>query len=305
MGVEVKPVIAYTGQTARAKSYVFPAKGLQAADTDSWKAVNRAWASGRSVWRDGATGEFSLTARAGFQERKRPRVALYRSEIPVMDEGWTRWMFEQFGFAYQSLRNGEILKGGLRERFDVIVFPDQSPSTIHNGYRPGTMPREYVGGLGESGAHALLDFARAGGTLIFLNDSTDYAIGHLGVPLRNVVGGLGNRDFFCPGSLLNVKLDTRHAITQGLPADIAIWSEGNAAWDVPAGSTAKPLAQYPASGVLASGWLLGERYLAGKSALVEVPMGQGRAVLFGMRPQYRAQTYQSVKLLFNAMLGLP
>ena len=302
MGVDVRPTIAYAGPWARAAELRFPSKPLAAGDSDTWKQVNRIWAGGASVWRDPATGDFAAKAGPGLVEKKRPRIGLYRSHIPVMDEGWTRWILEQFGFRYTSLQNADIIGGKLNERYDVIVFPDQSPSTIHNGYRPGVMPAEFTGGLGDAGAQALVEFARAGGTLVFLNDSTDYATGHLGVPLRNVVSGVPSRDFYCPGSLLNVTLDTKHPLTRGLPAGIAIWSEGSAAWEIPEGSSARSIARYPGSGVLASGWLLGERYVAGHSALVDAPMGRGRMVLFGMRPQYRAQSYQAMKLLFNAFV---
>ncbi|MEZ5401043.1 MAG: M14 family metallopeptidase [Bryobacteraceae bacterium] len=272
-----------------------------AADTDSWRKVNAVWKRGATVWRDLATGDFSPNRRAGWSEIRRPRIGLYRSQQPSMDEGWTRWMLEQFGFAYRSVTNAMVLEGKLGAEFDAIVFPDQGPGTINNGYRPGSMPPEYTGGLGGAGAKALIDFAEAGGALIFLNDSALYAAGHLGVPVRNVLRGIPSRDFYCPGSLLNVKLDTSHRLTRGLPAELPIWFEGSPAWEIPSGG-AKTVARYGDSGLLASGWLLGEKHLAGRAALLEAPMGKGSAILFGMRPQYRAQSYLTLKLLFNALL---
>ena len=60
--------------------------------------------------------------------------------------------------------------------------------------------------------------------------------------------------------------------------------------------------RYPESDLLASGWLLGEKTIAGHAALVDAPMGAGHVVLFGMRPQYRAQSYLTFKLFFNALV---
>ena len=170
---------------------------------------------------------------------------------------------------------------------------------MENGHKPGTMPEEFCGGLGESGARALKEFAAGGGTLVFLNDATAYATEKLGIQAADVLKGVSNREFYSPGSLLNVELDNRHPLALGLPREITIWSEGSSAWDAAAGTA---VARYPQSGILASGWLLGDKYLAGRAALLDVPLGKGRAVLFGMRPQYRAQSYQTLKLFFNALL---
>ncbi len=111
-----------------------------------------------------------------------------------------------------------------------------------------------------------------------------------------------DRNFYSPGSLLNAIVDTHSPTAYGLPENIAIWSEESPAWEVPSGSKDAVVIRYPADHVLASGWLLGESYLEGRAALVEVPMGQGRAVLFGFRPQYRAQSYQAFKLFFNSLV---
>jgi hypothetical protein len=109
----------------------------------------------------------------------------------------------------------------------------------------------------------------------------------------------GSTEFYSPGSLLNVEVDPKSPLAYGVPAKIAIWSEQSPAWD-----TELPVvARYPASGVLASGWLVGEKVIANRAALIDAPMGSGRAILFGMRPQYRAQSYLTFKMFFNALMA--
>jgi hypothetical protein len=104
-------------------------------------------------------------------------------------------------------------------------------------------------------------------------------------------------EFYVPGSLLNAKIDTKSPLAYGVPAEIAIWNEQSPAWD-----TELPVvARYPSDHLLASGWLVGEKVIAGKAAVIDAPMGSGHVVMFGMRPQYRAQSYLTFKMLFNAM----
>jgi hypothetical protein len=316
MGVNVKTVKDSVSISGEWKAPA-PATGpmLKASDTDAWVAANRAWKSGQHVWRDPATGDFSLTAHAGWKELKQPRVALYQAWTANMDEGWTRWLLEQVGFAYTTVHDADIQTGGLRAKFDAIVIPDQPAVSIENGHRSGSMPPEYVGGLGTKGAAALKEFAEAGGDLVFLNGASEYAISRLGIAAKSVTPSRGGRggsnpdatgedrtagssEFYSPGSLLNVKVDTKSPLTYGVPADIAIWSEQSPAWD-----TQLPVvARYPEHDVLASGWLVGEKVIAGKAALIDAPMGTGHVVLFGMRPQYRAQSYLTFKLFFNALI---
>ena len=281
-----------------------PAGGLAASNIDSWRTVNRTWANGAHVWRDATTGNFFLERPASGSaiEIARPRIGLYKSYVPSMDEGWTRWLFENFGFAYSHVMNPQIEAGNLRQQFDVIVFPDQPESQITEGFSQGSMPPEYVGGLDSKAAANLKKFTDDGGTLVFLNHSSDYALDTLGVRAKNVIRGVANRDFYSPGSLLNVTLDTHGPLAYGLPPDIAIWSEGSPAWELPAGSKDRIVARYPKDHVLASGWLLGEKYLQDRTALLDVPAGNGQIILFGMRPQYRAQSYQAFKLFFNSLV---
>ncbi|MGC4049289.1 MAG: hypothetical protein QM757_07210 [Paludibaculum sp.] len=302
MGVQVDTIEdQFQANLAPAKEFKFPAQGLSAGDSDSWKKVNQAWKAGTAVWRNMQTGEFAVGARrAGFAALKKPKVGIYKSFVPSMDEGWTRWLVEQFGWEYSSVSNSEIRGGKLNDRYDVILFADQSAGYIQSGYRQGSMPEEYTGGLGPEGADSLKQFVENGGRLVFLNDSTDYAVEQLGVKAKNALKGVSNRDFYCPGSLLNVKLEPGSPLGLGLPPEFTIWNEQSPVWE-PEEASGKAVVKYSSAPVLASGWLLGEKYLAGKPALLDVAQGKGHIFLFGMRPQYRAQSWLTLKLLFNAM----
>ena len=275
---------------------------LSASDSDTWKKVTKAWKDGSDVYRNSSNGDFRLSPAEGFDLVKKPRVGLYRSFVPSMDEGWTRWILEQFGWPFESVGNAVIQSGRLIEKFGAIVFPDQRANMIANGYAPGAMPEEYAGGLGAKGAEALKQFLSDGGRLIFLNQSGGYAASQLGVKVRDALEGKSNRDVYCPGSLLNVKSESADPALAGVPDEFSVWNESSPVWEPLEGAQAKVLLRYAPAGVLASGWLLGEKYYAGKPALLEVSAGKGRVYLFGMRPQYRAQSYLTLKLLFNAMV---
>jgi len=228
-----------------------------------------------------------------------PRVGLYRSWLPSMDEGWTRFLFErELSVRFEPLRDRELRAGRLAERFDAIVLPDQSPAAIRDGHKPGTMPEEYTGGLGDPGQAALREFVAAGGTLVVLDTATAYAIEALGLKVRDALAGVDAKSFFCPGSILRASVDTRQPLAHGLDESLPVWFEDSPAFEAEEG---RVLARYDAGDPLLSGWLLGGERLAGKAALVEVPRGKGRVVLFGFRPQYRAQSRVSYVALLNAL----
>lgn len=277
---------------------------LPAADTNTWPAVNVLFAAETPVWRDPRTGDFLRHPTAGSRQLRirRPRIGLYRSWVPDIDEGWTRWLLDEFGFSYSSLHNPDMESSNLRASFDVILFPDQRAQVIQEGFRAGTMPPEFTGGLPGGSTASLLRFVNEGGTLIFLNRSTQFATERLDLKIHDALRGLADGEFYAPGSLLNVTLDPRDPLCYGMPEQIAVWNEQSPAWDPPSGEAVHTVGRYTAGGVLASGWLLGESRIAGKAALLRIQQGKGQIVLFGMRPQYRAQSYLTFKLLFNALL---
>jgi hypothetical protein len=216
-----------------------------------------------------------------------------------MDEGWTRWILEQFEFPYTSLTDRDIQAGRLHEKYDAIALPDALPRTMEAGAAAGTMPPEFLGGLGDSGAVALREFVAAGGTILAFNRASLYAIDRLGAAARNVLAGISNRDFYAPGSLFTGLVEAGHPLGLGLPVQTAVWFESGPAFEL-TGSGAVAVVRYPSTNVLASGWLLGEKLLQDRVAVVDSASGKGHIILFGIRPQYRAQSHATFKLVFNA-----
>jgi hypothetical protein len=260
-------------------------------------------ARARLVAASRATGIVGHAVRAKPRSTLRlalPRIGLYRSWVPSIDEGWTRFVFEkELGLGYQTLRDRELRPGGLRARFDAIVLPSQGRQALREGHRPGSMPAEYTGGIGAAGQDALREFVEAGGTLVALDAASTYAIEALGLPVRNTLAAIPPGEFFCPGSLLQVQPDPAVPLAHGLPGELPIWFESSAAFELDRGVAAL---RHQAKEPLLSGYLLGASHLKGRAALAEVPLGKGRVVLFGFRPQYRAQSRVTYPALLNALL---
>jgi hypothetical protein len=234
---------------------------------------------------------------------KKARLGLYRAWVPIIDEGWTRWILENYGFGPVSLRNGDIQAGNLREHFDAIILPDATPETVRNGFGPGTVPGQYTGGIGAVGTAALREFVQAGGILITFNNASLFAIDDLGLPVKNVLAGLKDEEFFCSGSLLRIEVqDAMASAVWGLPQDPIVMFERGPAFEAKEGLHGRVLATYPKDqSPLMSGYLLHPERIQGKAAAVEVQYGKGRVYLFGFRPQWRGQSHGTYKFFFNAI----
>ncbi len=148
-----------------------------------------------------------------------------------------------------------------------------------------------------------------------MNRASTFAIEQFKLPVRDVVADVSEKDFFVPGSILRIELDTTSPIAQGMSKETIAWVEdspvfeivrtgnGSERVDVPE-SNVRVIARYPSDkNPLLSGWLLGGNRIKGKAALVEVIMGKGRIILFGFRPQYRGQSLATYPLFFNAISG--
>jgi hypothetical protein len=238
----------------------------------------------------------------GLSDRPTRRIAIYQSWSPTMDEGWTRWVFDQYRIAFTTITDRDVRAGNLGARFDAILLPDQGTRELSRG-ATGAYPDSLKGGLGDAGAKALAAFVDGGGTLVALNEASDYAISALALPVRDVLAGIAERDFYAPGSLLAVTTRAGSALAAGVPSTSAIWFEEGPAFAITDSARATSVASYQSANPLLSGWLLGGARLAGNSALVDVRRGSGHVVLFGFRPQYRGQSMATFPLLWNALLG--
>jgi hypothetical protein len=273
-----------------------------------------------------------------------PRIGLYQSWVPSMDEGWTRWIFDQNGIPYTRLVDADIRKGNLNQQFDVVLIPDNSPRAIttgRGGYggessggpapepttgngggaqkgagtanargartSPGDevargpqIPPEFRGGLGEDGVASLKAFTEAGGTIVTLNKASEI---YTEKEASKVVNGLDTVDrkaFFIPGSILQVSVDPTNPIAFGSSPTVPIFYENGPTFRV--NGDAHSVAFFATDKPLLSGWILGGQFLKGTSVIAEEPVGKGRIILFGFRPQYRAQSEVTYKFLFNALL---
>ena len=236
---------------------------------------------------------------------KAPRIGMYQPWTGGnMDEGWTRWVLEQYGFNNTPIHNADIKAGKLRERFDAIILADQSPRDILDGFDAPAIRPEYRGGIGHDGLASLKRFLADGGTLITMGSACDLAIDELPIPVKDIKKGLTRDQHFAPGAILRLEVDTTNPIGYGVAGDtygFYINSPFFGLTDGFASQKVSVVARYPNTNIVASGWLKGEEYMAGTAAVVSIDMNPGHVVLFGLRPQHRAQTHATFPLLFNAL----
>jgi hypothetical protein len=253
------------------------------------------------------------------------RVGLYKPWVASADEGWTRWVLEQYGFPYSNLDNEAIRSGRFTAKTDVLLFPAVGADIIETG-RPeretadrlaARLPSEYAGGLdkggpplpgvhgGNAGGARIKAWVEGGGTLVALDSSAKYVIKLLGLPVVDVVGER-NAKVDAPGSMLRLLVDPEWPLAYGMRSEEAGWYADSPAFEtsVPdARFDRKVVARYPEDerDILVSGFLRGGEALERKAAAVDFRVGKGRVVLIGFRPQHRAQTVRTFKLLFNAL----
>jgi hypothetical protein len=226
-----------------------------------------------------------------LSESQARRIAIFRtSRGESMDNGWTRWVFDKYRVPFTTITEKDVAAGGLNEKFDAVLLPDQSPQQLTRA-------------LGEAGSAALGAFVEGGGNLLAFNDASAFLAEALKLPVRNVLEGAKTTEFYAPGSIFGVEVNKSSPLAAGLTTPVpAVWFEDSPAFEITDPTAATAVLTYPASGnPLLSGWLLGAEKLNGKAAMVDVKRGRGHVVLYGFRPQYRAQSNSTFPLIWAAI----
>ena len=272
----------------------------------------------------GWCGASTLSSATGARTRltKSARVALYKPWTASMDEGWTRWLFDQQGVPYTNATDSLIKSGNLRAQFDVLIIPDMSLREAKDGLAKAAAPTEYAGGLGADGVKAIGDFVAAGGVLMTFDRGSELALDAVpGLPVRRIspqsrapardgrarddsTGVSAGANVVAPGSILRTISVPGHRLTMGMPDTVPVYFTNSTAFDVAQDARVEVPLRYPtnAASILMSGYLAGGDALAGKAAAVDITVGAGRVVMFGFRPQYRGQSWGTFKLVYNAIL---
>ena len=233
------------------------------------------------------------------------RLGVFKPWTASIDEGWARWVLESYDYPYTSLSLVDIRQGGLRDRFDVLLLPEMSAADLIDGRPEKTRekdayPPEYVGGLGEAGLDALRRFVAEGGDLIAIDRAAGAVIDALALPVERPLRDVPREQFSCPGSLLRVVIDAAHPLGYGLPRETAVLFMDSVAF-ASGDKDVTTIGRYPRSNPRLSGWLNGWEKIEGKGALIDVKYGDGRVVLAGFRPYFRAQARGTFRILFNAI----
>jgi hypothetical protein len=238
------------------------------------------------------------------------RIGIYQGPRGNMDEGWTRYVFDAFNAPYESLRDSGLAEGSLHTRFEAIILPSdrtREPADAESSDTPA--------GLSNKALVNLARFVADGGTLICFDGSCGPLIKQWQLPLRNVLEGLRSTDFYCPGSILGIDVDTSNPIARAMSKDTNAYFINSSAFELidkpapkaadvdedPTRADVSVIARYAKDDVLRSGWLRGEDRIKDRIALAEVKMIYGRIVLFAFRPQHRGQTWGTLPFIWNAI----
>ena len=320
---------------------------FSAAANESFTAVNELLKSGAEVYRNAKDGSFYVPAAAkaktildnGYGMKisaaSKPanavkvtpsRIAIWDTYGGSMPSGWIRYIMEQYKFDATVIYPQDIDKGGLKDKFDVIVFvggsiPAYNPNATEAGGRGGfgtpaleSIPEEFRNRVGrvsqDKSIPQLKSFLEAGGKIVTIGSATNLAA-HLDLPVRNamveLVDGVEKRlpatKYYVPGSVLSVAVDQSLAANWGMESNADIYFDNSPVFKLSPSNkgNVKPLAWFSNATPLRSGWAWGQSYLQDGVAAFEADYGKGKLYAFGPEITFRSQTHGTFKWMFNQL----
>jgi hypothetical protein len=254
-----------------------------------------------------------------------PRVAIYSTWGSTQDVGWVRYAFDHFEIPYDLIFKERVKQGDLRSAYDVIVIPNQGRTAKQLVFdiEPKKIPLAYTktaqfkylgdygsssditGGMGLEGAVEFQKFVDKGGVLITLGVASffpaDYGI------TRRVEAGRPSPQFYAPGPIVQAEvLRPQHPIFYGytekkMPVR---WASGPL-FSLPQQDREQQiLMRFPGGDEsVLSGFMKGANEIRNRPAILDVPVGEGRVLMFATNPCYRWQNLGEFRMLFNALLN--
>ena len=241
-----------------------------------------------------------------------PRIGIYSPWSGSMDEGWMRYAFDSFEIPFISVKNEQLRAGRLADFLDVLIVSSVSARSLNDGRPYGSVSEQYTGGLAPEGAVAVEEFVRAGGKVVTVGSSSQWAINLFGLPVKDVTRESTNRGFSCPGSVVRcAPAMGQRPLTVALPPSLAVFFSRSSAWRIDSGAGRKgedpvkksveAVLNYSRTPVLLSGWMKQPEVISGRHAWLKANYGEGTIHLFGFRPQYRGWSQAATSLLFRAI----
>jgi len=253
-----------------------------------------------------------------------PRLAVFSTWGNTQEVGWVRYAFDKFEVPYDLIYKERIRQGNLRGSYDVIVIPNQGRSSkglVYDIESKGK-PMEYkksdqfktlgeygesddiTGGMGLEGVVELQKFVDNGGLMITLGTASSFPA-DFGIT-RKIEASRTSTAFYAPGPIVQAEI-TRpvHPIFYGY-TDKTIpvrWANGPLLTVPAADRESQVLMRFPGGDqAVLSGLMRGANEIRTRPAILDVPVGQGRVLMFATNPIYRWQNFGEFNMIFNAVM---
>jgi hypothetical protein len=254
-----------------------------------------------------------------------PRVAIYSNWSGTQELGWYRHAFDQFGIPYDLIYKERVVKGDLKNDYDVIVIAAQPLARTTVMARPAARPQPYkqsekykflgmygetddmTGGFGQEGVTAFEKFLEGGGTLITTLQSVRFPI-EFG--FARSVDTESPQGVNAQKPLIQAEIKRRdHPVFYGYENNIfpIKYGQGAQVFRVGVADQNNILATYVGGDAsVLSGLMVGASNIAGRAFAMDIPnahMGRGRVIMFANNPVYRWQNHGEFNMVFNSIIN--